>query len=61
MTTADLTAMSGLELMRWVQTERSTDIPHFSALLGMRVDTVENSHIVVSLDTRPDFTQAAFV
>ncbi|MGR3938786.1 hypothetical protein [Streptomyces sp. BRA346] len=44
MTTTDLAAMTGLELMRWVQTERPTDIPSIGRLLGMR-----------SLDTRPDF------
>jgi uncharacterized protein (TIGR00369 family) len=54
-TTTDLTAMSGLELMRWVQTERPTDIPSIGRLLGMRFDEVEHGRIVLSLDTRPDF------
>ncbi|MFF0885255.1 PaaI family thioesterase [Streptomyces sp. NPDC003456] len=55
MTTTDLTAMTGLELMRWVQTERPTDIPSIGRLLGMRFDEVEHGRIVISLDTRPDF------
>ncbi|MFI0815940.1 PaaI family thioesterase [Streptomyces sp. NPDC021098] len=55
MTTTDLAAMTGLELMRWVQTERPTDIPSIGRLLGMRFDEVEHGRIVVSLDTRPDF------
>lgn len=55
MSTAELAAMSGLELMRWVQTERPTDIPSIGRLLGMRFDEVDHGRIVVSLDTRPDF------
>lgn len=56
MTTTDFTALTGLELMRWVQTERPTDIPSIGRLLGMRFDEVEHGRIVVSLDTRPDFS-----
>ncbi|MGW6979793.1 PaaI family thioesterase [Streptomyces sp. NPDC054932] len=55
MSTVELAAMSGLELMRWVQTERPADIPSIGRLLGMRFDEVELGRIVVSLDTRPDF------
>jgi uncharacterized protein (TIGR00369 family) len=55
-TTTDFTALTGLELMRWVQTERPTDIPSIGRLLGMRFDEVEHGRIVVSLDTRPDFS-----
>ncbi|MDF9801723.1 uncharacterized protein (TIGR00369 family) [Streptomyces sp. HB372] len=55
MTTADPTTMTGLELMRWVQTELPTDIPSIGRLLGMRFDEVEHGRIVISLDTRPDF------
>lgn len=55
MTTIDFASMTGLELMRWVQTERPTDIPSIGRLLGMRFDEVEHGRIVVSLDTRPDF------
>ncbi|TXS42252.1 PaaI family thioesterase [Streptomyces sp. uw30] len=55
MTTTDIAAMTGLELMRWVQTERPTDIPSIGRLLGMRFDEVDNGRVVISLDTRPDF------
>ncbi|MEV6451514.1 PaaI family thioesterase [Streptomyces anulatus] len=55
MTTGDPTTMTGLELMRWVQTELPTDIPSIGRLLGMRFDEVDHGRIVISLDTRPDF------
>ncbi|MEU5030264.1 PaaI family thioesterase [Streptomyces milbemycinicus] len=58
MSTTDLTALaglSGLDLMRWIQSERPTDIPSIGRLLGMRFDEVDHGRIVVSLDTRPDF------
>ncbi|MFJ5049189.1 PaaI family thioesterase [Streptomyces sp. NPDC098077] len=55
MTTTDPTAMTGLELMRWVQTELPADIPSIGRLLGMRFDEVDHGRIVLSLDTRPDF------
>lgn len=55
MSTVELAALSGLELMRWVQSERPTDIPSIGRLLGMRFDEVEHGRVVVSLDTRPDF------
>ncbi|WP_405194274.1 PaaI family thioesterase [Streptomyces anulatus] len=55
MTTVDPTTMTGLELMRWVQTELPTDIPSIGRLLGMRFDGVDHGRIVISLDTRPDF------
>ncbi|MFH8687279.1 PaaI family thioesterase [Streptomyces sp. CB02115] len=55
MTTVDPTTMTGLELMRWVQTELPTDIPSIGRLLGMRFDEVGHGRIVISLDTRPDF------
>lgn len=54
--TVDIATMSGLELMRWVMTERPTDIPSIGRMLGMRFDRVELGRIVVSLDTRPDFS-----
>jgi uncharacterized protein (TIGR00369 family) len=47
--------MSGLELMRWVQSELPDDVPAIGRLLGMRFDVVEPGRVVVSLDTRPDF------
>ncbi|MFI0759898.1 PaaI family thioesterase [Streptomyces anulatus] len=55
MTTVDPTTMTGLELMRWVQTELPADIPSIGRLLGMRFDEVDHGRIVISLDTRPDF------
>ncbi|MBJ7003829.1 MULTISPECIES: PaaI family thioesterase [Streptomyces] len=55
MTTVDFAAMTGLELMRWVQSERPAGIPSIGRLLGMRFDEVEHGRVVVSLDTRPDF------
>ncbi|MBP8532072.1 PaaI family thioesterase [Streptomyces sp. MK37H] len=55
MTTTDLTTLSGLDLMRWVQSERPADIPTIGRLLGMRFDEVDPGRVVVSLDTRPDF------
>ncbi|MEU7860012.1 PaaI family thioesterase [Nonomuraea sp. NPDC049141] len=57
MSTTDFTALSGLELMRRIQSVRptETDIPSISRLLGMRFDEVEHGRIVISLDTRPDF------
>ncbi|MBI0376483.1 PaaI family thioesterase [Streptomyces albiflaviniger] len=55
MTTTDLTTLSGLDLMRWVQSERPADIPSIGRLLGMRFDEVDAGRVVVSLDTRPDF------
>lgn len=55
MTTTDLTTLSGLDLIRWVQSERPTDVPTIGQLLGMRFDEVDPGRVVVSLDTRPDF------
>jgi uncharacterized protein (TIGR00369 family) len=55
LSTVDLATVSGLDLMRWVKTERPTDIPSIGRLLGMRFDQVEHGRIVLSVDTRPDF------
>lgn len=55
MTTTDVAAMTGLELIRWVQSERPTDIPSIDRLLGLRFDEVDHGRVVMSLDTRPDF------
>ncbi|MFD4130592.1 PaaI family thioesterase [Streptomyces globisporus] len=55
MTTTDPAAMTGLELMRWVQTELPADMPSIGRLLGMRFDEVDHGRIVLSIDTRPDF------
>ena len=55
MSPAQLTTMSGLELMRWVQSGHAAELPSIGRLLGMRFDEVEHGRIVLSLDTRPDF------
>lgn len=53
--TTEIAAMTGLELMRWVQSERPTDIPWIGRLLGLRFDELDRGRVVMSLDTRPDF------
>jgi uncharacterized protein (TIGR00369 family) len=53
--TVEFATMSGLEQIRWVQTELPADIPTIGRLLGMRFDEVEHGRVVVSLQTRPDF------
>lgn len=55
MTTTDFTAMTGLELIRWVQHERPADVASINRLLGMRFDDVDHGRVVMSLDTQPDF------
>ncbi|AGP60501.1 PaaI family thioesterase [Streptomyces rapamycinicus] len=55
MTITDPTTLSGLDLIRWVQSEGPTDVPTIGRLLGMRFDEVDPGRVVVSLDTRPDF------
>lgn len=50
-----VTDMNGLELIRWVQTERPTDVPSIDRLLGLRFDEVDHGRVVISLKTRPDF------
>ncbi|MFD6275080.1 PaaI family thioesterase [Streptomyces sp. NPDC060209] len=55
MTTTDLAAMTGLELLRWVQSTDSDDVPSIRRLIGMRFDEVEHGRTVMSLNTRPDF------
>ncbi len=55
MSTAEIATMSGLDQMRWVQSDLPADVPSIGRLLGMRFDEVEFGRIVISLDTRPDF------
>lgn len=55
MSTVEFATMSGLEQIRWVQTEVPADFPSIGRLLGMRFDEVDEGRVVVSLDTRPDF------
>ena len=52
----DFTTMSGIEIMRWIQAEPKMDVPNISRFIGMVFDEVELGRIVVSLETRPDFT-----
>ncbi|MFB6954781.1 PaaI family thioesterase [Streptomyces niveus] len=54
MTTADLTAMTGLELLRWAA-KQPTDRPSIGRLLGMTFDELEEGRVVLSLSTKPDF------
>ncbi|MER5796585.1 hypothetical protein [Streptomyces sp. NPDC001980] len=55
MSTTDLAALSGLELMRRIQSARPTDTvpPSIGRLLGMRFEEVEHGRMVISLDTAP--------
>jgi uncharacterized protein (TIGR00369 family) len=55
MTVTDLAALTGLQLVRWVQSERPTDVPSIDRLLGLRFDEVDHGRVVISLDTQPDF------
>lgn len=58
MSVADVASLSGLDLLRWVQSEMPADIPSMERLLGMRLDVVEHGRVVISVDTRPDFANA---
>jgi uncharacterized protein (TIGR00369 family) len=53
--TVEFRAMTGLEQIRWVQTELPADVPTIGRLLGMRFDEVDHGRVVVSLETRRDF------
>nr|WP_204261658.1 PaaI family thioesterase [Blastococcus saxobsidens] len=50
--------MTGLELLRWLQAtdQEGLDRPSIRRLIGMRFDEIEHGRVVMSLDTRPDFT-----
>jgi uncharacterized protein (TIGR00369 family) len=56
MTTVDFSTMSGLDLMRLAQAKHDDAIPQIGRLLGMSFDEVEKGRVVMSLSTRPDFT-----
>ena len=58
MTTADLDHMSGIELLLWLQDNdrRGNDVPSVRRMTGMRFDIVEHGRVIMSLQTRPDFT-----
>lgn len=55
MTTTDPATMTGLELLRWIQTNDDEQIPSIRRLIGMRFDEVDHGRVVMSLGTRPDF------
>lgn len=52
----DPTTMTGLEIMRWIQTSRPSEVPSIRKLIGTRYDEVDHGRMVISLDTRPDFS-----
>ena len=56
MTRPDLAAMTGLEQLRWIKSESPPDTPSIGRLLGMRFDEVDHGHVVMSVETRPDFS-----
>ncbi|HWO63425.1 MAG TPA: PaaI family thioesterase [Umezawaea sp.] len=56
MTTVDPSTLSGLDVMRHALRDQDFDAPHIGRLLGMRFDEVEEGRVVMSLVTRPDFT-----
>ena len=55
MLVSDFTTMSGLEIMRFIQSEGLSDVPSIGRLVGIRFDKVDEGSITASLDTRPDF------
>ncbi|CCG01849.1 Thioesterase family protein [Blastococcus saxobsidens DD2] len=48
--------MTGLEQLRWIKSESPPDTPSIGRLLGMRFDEVDHGHVVMSVKTRPDFS-----
>ena len=52
----DLASMSGLEALRWLQANDGDGIPSIRRLLGMRFDEVEEGRVVMSAETKPDFS-----
>lgn len=55
MTNVDHASMTGLELLRWAQQEKPTDIPTIGRLLGIDIEQVDHGEMTISLETRPDF------
>lgn len=56
MTAPDLATMTGLEQIRLLQAESPADTPSIGRLLGMRFDEVDHGRVVMSVQTRPDFS-----
>ena len=52
----DLASMSGLEALRWLQANDGDGIPSTRRQLGMRFDEVEEGRVVMSAETKPDFS-----
>ena len=52
----DITTMTGLEVLRWVQENDSDEVPSIRRLLGMSFDEVEEGRVVMSAKTKPDFS-----
>lgn len=53
---ADQGSKTGLEIMRWVKEHDGDHIHSIRRLLGMRFDEIDPGRVVMSLTTRPDFT-----
>jgi len=53
--TTDIAAPSGLELLRALGSHLDA-VPNIGRLLGMQVDRVDEGEVVMSLETRPDFS-----
>lgn len=55
MTSTDIAALTGLEVMQWIKTVRPHDVPSIGRLLGMKLTEVEYGRIGFTLCTVPDF------
>lgn len=55
MTDPDIGAMTGLELLRR-EAEQPADVPNIRPLLGTRFEELAHGRVVMSLETRPDFS-----
>jgi len=54
-TSTDITALTGLEVMQWIKTARPHDVPSIGRLLGMELTDVEHGRVGFTLSTVPDF------
>ncbi|MDO5628007.1 MAG: PaaI family thioesterase [Mobilicoccus sp.] len=55
-TPPDLSGMSGLEVLRWIQEHDDDSLPSIRRLLGMRFDEVDPGRVVASLHTQLNFS-----
>lgn len=53
---SDQDSKTGLEIMRWVKEHDGDHIRSIRRLIGMRFDEIDPGRVVMSLTTRPDFT-----